>query len=147
MGIGLGGATMMSVASDCPKAKAICAIDPWLWPHHKDEIGCLDHQKLFVCMTEDYPKQVEVESRGFDTWAHITKYQHHSGKAQAPVIKELQGQAHFNTNDMVILEPLGQYAAYRARLPDSNYIESYLSSAWLSMQFLKSEDICTWPEL
>ena len=43
MGLGFGGVTMMGVAADCPKAKAIVAVDPWLWPHNKDDIGSLDH--------------------------------------------------------------------------------------------------------
>lgn len=43
MGHSFGGVAVMGVSKDCPEAKAVIGLDPWMYPHHREEIGCADH--------------------------------------------------------------------------------------------------------
>ena len=48
---------------------------------------------------------------------------------------------------MVLFNPLTMYWLDRKELPQAKYVDFYLMNAWLAMEFLEKEKLCSNPQL
>lgn len=76
MGQSCGGISVLGAAEDCEPAKAVIALDPWFFPHIKDEIKAAENQKTLILMTETFNGAVKNDKRSghMDTFQMIDQF-------------------------------------------------------------------------
>lgn len=146
MGHSFGGVTALAVADMGPKIKASIAMDPWFFPHYKDNITIDNGCQSMIIMSDMFPKEILIMRPPSD-YNHLKQQEDFIKRCkQTPEYQEWSNSKHFQQGDMHIMNPIGDFALNFKSLPRSDYLQQYLRNAWVTLDFLERRGLCSHPE-